>query len=60
MVSLQIHYTIQVASEPVFIDDLWDSSDFKYCSIAPKLNKAATTGTIKRRGSFVLRVFGYC
>jgi len=27
MVSLQIHYTIQVASEPVFIDDLWDSSD---------------------------------
>jgi len=26
MVSLQIHYTIQVASEPVFIDDLWDSS----------------------------------
>ena len=28
MVSLQIHYTIQVASEPVFIDDLWDSSDF--------------------------------
>jgi len=32
MVSLQIHYTIQVASEPVFIDDLWDSSDVRYCS----------------------------